>query len=127
MALHKSGEDYLEAILILSKKNGVVKAIDVANFLKYSRPSVTIAMDILEKDGFLIRDEKKNLSLTEKGMVIASEMYKRHCFLVNLLETIGVDEETAESEGCAVEHILSDKTFKLLQKAAKPLISKNRK
>lgn len=115
MAIHKSGEDYLEAILIIKNKKGKVKSTDVASFLNYSRPSVCNAVDLLQKDGFLIMDDRKHLELTPKGLIIAKKMYDRHCFLTDLLKNIGVDEETAEKESCQIEHILSETTFNLIK------------
>lgn len=122
MAIHKSGEDYLEAIFVIQKKKGKVKSTDVASFLNYSRPSVCNAVDLLQKDGFLHMDEKKNLELTQKGFEVAEKMYERHCFLLDFLKAIGVDEETAEKEGCQIEHVLSENTFELLKKAASKII-----
>jgi len=93
MAIHKSGEDYLEAIYILKNKNGIVKSADVASFLNYSRASVCNAVNLLQKEDLLLMDEKKHLELTENGLQIAQKMYDRHCFLSNFLISIGVEKK----------------------------------
>ncbi|NLM00043.1 MAG: metal-dependent transcriptional regulator [Treponema sp.] len=116
MAIHKSGEDYLEAIYILKNKNGIVKSADVASFLNYSRASVCNAVNLLQKEDLLLMDEKKHLELTENGLQIAQKMYDRHCFLSNFLISIGVEKKIAEEESCQIEHILSEKTYELLKK-----------
>jgi Mn-dependent DtxR family transcriptional regulator len=123
MAIHKSGEDYLETILILQKHKGKVKSADVANYMRYSRPSVCNAVDILQREGFLVMDEKKYLSLTESGLKIAEAMYDRHVFLTQLFQLLGVEEETAEKEGCAIEHILSDDSYNKLKAFCEPILS----
>ncbi len=123
MAIHKSGEDYLETILILQKRKGKVKSADVANYMNYSRPSVCNAVDILQREGFLVMDEKKYLTLTESGFKIADAMYERHVFLKQLFQLIGVDDETAEKEGCAIEHILSDDSYNKLKAFCEPILS----
>lgn len=116
MSLHKSGEDYLEAIYMIQKEKKTVKSIDVAKALNFSRPSVSNAIDILEADGFIIMDENKDLTLTAKGLTIAKKMYARHIFFVDFLKSIGVKDQVAETEGCLMEHILSDDTFSKIKK-----------
>lgn len=112
MAIHESGEDYLETILVLKKKNGMVRSIDVASELGYSKPSVSRAMSILKKSGYVITDEKGYISFTEEGLELAERIYERHenitKFLTNVL---GVSEENAMKDACRIEHDLSDETY----------------
>lgn len=114
--LHKSGEDYLEAILILTKQKDRVRSIDVAEFLNYTKPSVCNAVSLLRKSGYLEVDNDHSLLLTERGRAIAEEIYERHCFFTKLLESAGVDHKTAESDACAIEHDISSVSFKHLKK-----------
>ena len=116
MELHESAEDYLEAILMLSEKNGHVRAIDVAKELEFSKPSVSIAMKKLTESGHVTTDENGFLVLTAKGKSIAKKTYGRHKLLVSVLEALGVKPETAEKEACKIEHDISDKTVSLLEK-----------
>ena len=115
MGLHQSGEDYLEAILVLEQKNGAVRAIDVARHLEYSKPSVSRAMGLLRADGFLMVDESGLLHLTENGRSIAESVYERHSFLVKWLIRLGVSEKTAAEDACKLEHGLSEETFSKLK------------
>ena len=91
--------------------------------MNYSRPSVCNAVDILQKEGFLVMDEKKYLFLTEGGLKIAEAMYDRHVFLTQLFQLLGVDDETAEKEGCAIEHILSEGSYNKLKAFCEPILS----
>ena len=115
--LHKSGEDYLEAILILTNQKGCVRSIDVAEYLNFSKPSVSNAVALLRKSGYLEMDQEHFLYLTQSGREIAEEIYERHCFFTELLESAGVDHKTAESDACAMEHDISSSSFKRLKKA----------
>lgn len=112
MAIHESGEDYLETILVLKKKNGMVRSIDVASELGYSKPSVSRAMSILKKSGYVTTDEKGHISFTDEGLELAERIYERHenisKFLINVL---GVSEENALKDACRIEHDLSDETY----------------
>ena len=116
MKLHASGEDYLEAVLILERKKGAARSVDVAEQLEVSKPSVSRAVSLLKEGGFL-RVEDNNLSLTDVGREVAEKIYERHCFFKNRLMDAGVDEETAEKEACRLEHDLSDDSFDKLKKA----------
>ena len=117
MKLHASGEDYLEAILILEKKKGVVRSIDVAEHLGVTKPSVSRAVSLLKEGGFLRADDNL-LYLTEAGRAVAEKIYERHCFFKRRLIHAGVDEATAEKEACLLEHSLSDDSFDKIKKAA---------
>ena len=110
--MKESREDYLETILILSKQKAQVRSIDVANELGYSKPSVTRAMTELEKEGHIRRNEKGRLLLTESGREIAEKVYEKHCVITQLFSRCAnVSEETAESDACKVEHVISEETF----------------
>jgi Mn-dependent DtxR family transcriptional regulator len=111
-----SAEDYLETILLLSKKKGLVRSIDIAEELGYSKPSVSVAMKKLKADGMVIVDEYGYINLTGQGLKTASEVYDRHSVVFKLLVSIGVSEEVAEEDACKIEHILSDETFDAIKK-----------
>ncbi len=111
MDLHRSGEDYLETILILRRKNGTVRSRDVVKYLEVTRPSVSRAIQLLKEGGFLEMKEDKSLVLTEIGEQTAKRVYEKHCVLTEALVSIGVDPETAENDACLMEHIISRETF----------------
>lgn len=119
MALHESGEDYLEAILILREKRGTVRSVDVAQHLGFSKPSVSRAVSILRADGLLEMDSDGRLELTQTGEAVARKIYERHCFLTRWLTHIGVSEETAAADACRLEHVISAETFRCLQEYAR--------
>ena len=111
MKMQESPEDYLEAILVLSKELGNVRSIDVANYLEYSKPSVSVAMKRLRENGYVNMDDNNLLTLTESGLAIARSIYERHQVISGYLMSIGVSEETALKDACRVEHVLSEETF----------------
>ena len=111
MAMQESGEMYLETILILSQKSAAVRAIDVANQMGYSKPSVSRAIGLLKKEGFIEVDEAGQITLTAQGRRQAETTYERHLLLTELLVGLGVDRETASADACRVEHYISDATF----------------
>lgn len=111
MKIHESAENYLEAILILKNKTGHVRSIDVANYLGFTKPSVSIAMKSLREEEYISNDTDGGLTLTEKGLAIAEKMYERHHILAKALIALGVDEETAYSDSCKIEHHISDLSF----------------
>nr|WP_330366837.1 metal-dependent transcriptional regulator [Butyrivibrio sp. WCD3002] len=118
--MHESGEDYIETIYLLKKKNGSVRSIDVANELNFSRPSVSRAVGILKEDGFITVEEGGELELTEAGLKKAKSVYERHTNLTKfLMLTAGVNEEIAENDACRIEHIISPETFKGIKKFVK--------
>lgn len=111
MKIHESAENYLEAILMLKNKTGHVRSIDVANHLGFTKPSVSIAMKSLREEGYITNDADGGLTLTEKGLEIAEKMYERHQILAKALISLGVDEDTAYSDSCKIEHHISDLSF----------------
>lgn len=111
MAIQESGENYLEAILVLKERNGYVRAIDVAHELGFSKPSVSRAMSILKKEGHIETDGLNQILLTESGKKIAETIYERHQVLTKFLMSIGVDEETAANDACRIEHVISPLSF----------------
>lgn len=116
MHIQESGEMYLETILVLSKKRGVVRSIDIAEHLGYSKPSVSRAVGLLKNGGFITVANDGVITLTEEGFEIANKIYERHTVISSLLMRIGVDEETATEDACRVEHHISDATFEALKK-----------
>ena len=118
MKLHASGEDYLETILVLQKKLGMVRSVDVARHMEVSKPSVCHAVAVLQEGGFLIMDEDHFLHLTDVGREVAEKIYERHCFFTEQLIAAGVDPKTAEADACRIEHIISDESFSRLKEAA---------
>lgn len=115
MVIQESGEMYLETIYILSRQSGSVRSIDVAEHLGYSKPSVSRAVGLLEKDGLLRRDETGALMLTEAGEEKARRIYERHTVLTKLFIRLGVDEETAAEDACRIEHYISDQSFEAIK------------
>ena len=111
MALQESGEMYLETIYILSKKSNNVHSIDVGEYMGYSKPSVSRAVGILKKGGFLNMEADGTLSLTEAGLEVAERIYERHTLLTKVLTLLGVDSDTAVCDACKIEHDISDESF----------------
>lgn len=111
MALHESAEMYLETIYRLSMEQHCVRSIDVAESLNYSRASVSRAVGLLKKDGYLEMDEDSFLNLTELGKSTAEKIYERHMVLTAALKALGVDEESAAEDACRIEHVISDKSL----------------
>ena len=118
MGVHESGEMYLEAILVLTEKNGYVRSIDISEYLGYSKPSVSRAMGILRKGEYIVVDKDGGITLTDAGREIAEKIYARHTLLTKLLTHIGVSEETAASDACKLEHAISDESFEALKRYA---------
>ena len=115
MALHESAEMYLETIYQLSMEQHCVRSIDVAESLNYSRASVSRAVGLLKKDGYLEMDEDGFLNLTELGKSTAEKIYERHMILTAALKALGVDEESAAEDACRIEHVISDRTFEAIK------------
>lgn len=111
MNIYKSAEDYLETILILQNKTGAVRSIDIVRELDFSKPSVSRAVKLLREGGYLSVDENGYITLTEIGREIAEETYERHLVITEILTSIGVTRETAESDACSIEHVISRETF----------------
>ena len=118
MGVHESGEMYLEAILVLSEKNGFVRSIDVSEYLGYSKPSVSRAMGILRTGEYITVDKDGAITLTDSGREIAEKIYERHRVLTQLLLRMGVREETASADACKMEHAISDESFEAIKRWA---------
>ena len=116
MALQESGEMYLETILRLQSEKKVVRSVDVADEMGYSKASVSRAIKILKDDGYVDMQEAGNLVLTKQGEAIAKKIYDRHKTLTEFFLQIGVDKKTAEEDACRVEHVISDKSFDAIKK-----------
>ena len=114
--IHESAEDYLERILMLSKKMSKVRSIDIAVDMNYSKPSISRAIKNLKENGYINVDANGNITLTEKGFEVANRIYERHTLLTKIFVALGVSQETAASDACKVEHDLSTETFEALKK-----------
>lgn len=110
MSLHESAEMYLETIYVLSKKTGSVRSIDVAEDMGYSKPSVSRAVSLLKQGGYLVMEEDGSLKLTESGKIAAKKIFERHTVLSDFLKHIGVSPQTATTDACKIEHVISDET-----------------
>ncbi|MBO4426690.1 MAG: metal-dependent transcriptional regulator [Clostridiales bacterium] len=115
MELKESGEMYLETIYILSKELENVRSLDVARYMKFSKPSVSRAMGLLRNSRYIAVDEKGYISLTNSGLEIAEKIYERHIVITKLLTDIGVDPETAAEDACRIEHVISDESFNAIK------------
>jgi Mn-dependent DtxR family transcriptional regulator len=115
MELHRAGEDYLKSILLLQKKNGTVRSLDIAEMLHVSKPSVSAAVKLLREGGFLIMDEDKRITLTEAGREAAERIYEKHTVLKRFLISMGVDPDTAEKDACEMEHLVSPETLEQMR------------
>lgn len=116
MILHESAEMYLETIHILSKQQPVVRSVDIAHEMGYSKPTISEWMGKLSREGYVAIEDGGNVALTEKGLEIAEKIYERHITLEELFKAIGVDAEVASEDACRVEHYISDETFEALRK-----------
>ena len=115
LILHESAEDYLETILMLKERLGMVRSIDIVNQTGYSKPSVSVAMKNLRENGYILVDPSGYITLSESGREIAETMYERHTLLSNWLMYLGVDRKTAVEDACRMEHILSASTFEAIK------------
>ena len=116
MSVHESGEMYMEAVLVLKQESSFVRSIDVAEYLGYSKPSVSRAMGILRKDEYLTIDESGGISLTDKGQAVAEMIYERHVLLTRLLTELGVPTEIAAQDACKIEHDISVESFEAIKR-----------
>ena len=120
MKLQESGENYLETILILSRKNGSVRSIDVANELNFSKPSISRAMGILKNAGLITIEKNGQINLTEMGHERATAIYERHCLIKEfLIKTLQIDESLADKDACRIEHVISEETFNRMKELLK--------
>lgn len=115
MQLQESAEMYLETIYLLSKKKNIVRSIDVAEYMNYSKPSVSRAIGLLKNGGYILMDKDGSLTLTEKGNETANKIFERHTILSKLLIKIGVLPDVATKEACKIEHVISDDTLKKIK------------
>ena len=115
VALGKSLEDYLEAILVLKKERGLVRSVDVAHYMNFSKPSVSVAMKELRGMEYVTVDQDGYLGLTEAGSEIAEQVYEKHRFFSDFLIEIGVDPVVAERDACLMEHVISEESFSKLK------------
>lgn len=120
MIIHASAEDYLEVILVLTERLGLVRSIDIVNELGYSKPSISVAMKKLRENGYIEMDAEGYISLLSPGMEIAQRIYRRHKLLKSFLISLGVDETTAAEDACKIEHCISDETFEKLAEHVEP-------
>lgn len=116
MHLQESGEMYLETIYILTKKNHDVRSLDVAEYMNFSKPSVSRAVGLLKQGGYITVDPDGYLHLTDLGKEIAAKIYERHTLLTEFLMRLGVDRETASADACKIEHDISDKSFEAIKR-----------
>ena len=116
MAVTEAVENYLETILMLSRKQPDVHAVDICNHLGYSRPTLSVAIKQMKEDGLITVSGENHISLTEAGRMVAEKVYERHGIISKLLMALGVSEETALSDACKIEHDLSDETFECIKK-----------
>lgn len=118
MKIYESAEDYLEAILMLRERLGMVRSIDIVNQLGYSKPSVSVAMKRLRENGYIQMDSDGYITLKPAGLEIASRIYTRHRMLTDFFIQLGVSEETAAADACKIEHDLSEETFQKIKEHA---------
>ena len=111
MKIHESAENYLETILILKKRLGQVRSIDIASELSFSKPSVSVAMKNLRLNGYIVVSKDGYITLLEKGQEIAERIYERHTLFSDWLTALGVSPEVAAEDACRIEHVISDETF----------------
>ena len=116
MALHESGQMYMEAIYVLLQNNEKIRSIDVGAYLGYTKPSVSRAVGLLKKSEHILVDSDGYITMTPKGKEFAEQLYERHTVLTNMLIALGVDEETATEDACRIEHVISDKSFSAVKK-----------
>lgn len=112
MGIHESGENYLETILLLEKRNGSVRSIEIASELEFSKPSISRAMGILKNTGYITMEKNGDIHLTEQGRAKAERVYERHRLIGDyLVGALGVDPEIAAEDACRIEHVISEEAF----------------
>lgn len=116
MKIQESAENYLETILVLHKRKGVVRSIDIANEMNFSKPSVSVAMKNLRQGGYIKVDDDGSIILLDKGQEIAEKIYERHTLISEWLTAMGVDPEVAAEDACRIEHVISAETFDALKR-----------
>ncbi len=121
MSIQESGEMYLESILVLSKEKPSIRAIDLSEYMGFSKPSVSRALGLLKSGGFVTVNEQGFLTLTNEGKAVAEKIYERHTVITSFLELIGVDKETASQDACKMEHVISDESLLALKNQIRKL------
>lgn len=116
MSLKPSGEMYLETIYVLCQKKSVVRSIDIAEYMNYSKPSVSRAVGNLKRENYISVDKDGYITLTDDGLALAQKIYERHTILSKVLMMLGIDEDTASEDACKIEHVISEKSFETLKK-----------
>ena len=124
MSLQESGEMYLETIYILSKESDCVRSLDVAEYMGFSKPSVSRAVSLLKKGEYITADARGYLHLTQAGKEVAEKMFERHTLLTSFLEKLGVESDTASRDACKMEHHISEETFSAIKKHAEKYMGK---
>lgn len=119
MQLKESGQMYLETIYILTKQKGVVRSVDIGEYMGYSKPSISRAVSILKKYGYIFVDSESHIIFTDKGYKEAKKMCERHTVLTKFLKILGVEEKVAAKDACKIEHDISEATFKVIKKYVK--------
>lgn len=114
MALQESGEMYLETILILLKRNGYVRSVDISEHMGYSKPSVSRAVGLLKAGEYIAIDDEGHITLTQAGLETAEKIMRRHNLLTDLLISLGVDPQIAAADACKMEHVISDETYEAI-------------
>ena len=116
MSIKESGEMYLESIYVLCKSKSSVRSIDIAEYMNYTKPSVSRAVGLLKKEGYILVDNDGYITLTDSGTQLAEKIFERHTILTKMLMGLGVDVETAADDACRIEHVISDKSFDVVKK-----------
>ena len=120
MKIQESAENYLEAILVFKNKNGLVRSIDIAQHLEFTKPSVSRAMSLLRQNNYITMDKEGWIELTEAGREIAERIYERHRLITDWLTRLGVDPEIAAADACRMEHVISEESFEKIKAHIKP-------
>ena len=121
MNLAESGEMYLESILVLSRTLPKIRAIDICEYMNYSKPSISRAVGILKDGGMITVDDDEGIKLTDAGLVIAEKIFERHNIITDVLVQLGVDQKTASYDACRIEHVISEKSFAAIKNHAKDI------
>ncbi len=124
MRVEESKENYLEAIYVLSRQQGFVRSVDVANYFEFSKPSVSVAMANLRQALLITVDDAGGIHLTDAGRALAEQVYERHTLLTRFLTALGVDPETAQQDACRIEHVISQISFEKLREHMREMVEK---
>ncbi len=116
MTIQESAEMYLETILILSKETELVRSVDIADRMGFSKPSVSRAVGLLRKNGYIEVSDSGAITLTDSGRGIAENIYERHTILTGILLSLGVREEVASEDACRIEHYISEESFEAIKR-----------